>query len=327
MTATMPTTGSTSDPTDPASASATRPRSAADRRLRQLNAVSITRAIDPAVAPELAGHLTEHQVLPDELLSIAGLDLELTDEQRAVLSREEVASCLLGGIEFEAVLIAGFGLELATRADLRDPRATYALHEIGEETRHSRIFIELVQELDPTAQNPMQRRPFTWIQRAAARFIIRHPATFYTLVLGGEEIPDLLQQRASEHPDTDPHLAAVNRYHRLEEARHLAFARLRLAELWPDATAIDRWGVRRLAPLVIGGMWDLLVHPGVYETIGLPGWGTWRAVRRDAARAELRHRACRPVLEAMLDAGVFRPGRIPGTWRRLCGVDRHGNAR
>ena len=322
MTATIPTHSSR---TRPAPASSSARRSAADRRLRQLNAVSITRAIDPAVAPDLAGHLGEGQVLPDELLSVAGLELELTEAQRARLSREEVASCLLGGIEFEAVLIAGFGLELATRADLRDPRATYALHEIGEETRHSRMFIELVQELDPTARNPLRRRPFTWIQRAAAGFIIRHPATFHTLVLGGEEIPDLLQQRASEHPDTDPHLAAVNRYHRLEEARHLAFARLRLAELWVDATAVDRWGVRRLAPLVIGGMWDLLVHPGVYETVGLPGWATWRAVRRDPARVALRHRACRPVLNAMLDAGVFRAGRIPAPWRRLCGVDRHGN--
>lgn len=323
MTATMPTPGAS-----PRTATTSAPdrRAAANRRLRQLNAVSITRAIDPAVAPDLAGHLSERQVLPDELLSIAGLDVELTADQRVTLSREEVASCLLGGIEFEAVLMAGFGLELATRADLRDPRATYALHEIGEETRHSRMFIDLVNELDPVARNPLQRRPFTWIQRSAARFIIRHPATFHTLVLGGEEIPDLLQQRASEHADTDPHLAAVNRYHRLEEARHLAFARLRLAELWPDATVVDRWGVRRLAPLVIGGMWDLLVHPGVYETVGLPGWATWRAVRRDPERVALRHRACRPVLEAMLDAEVFRPGRIPVAWRRLCGVDRHGAA-
>jgi len=322
MTATMPTVGASDRPAD----SPPGTPSASDRRLRQLNAVSITRAIDPAVSPELAGHLSDGQVLPDDLLSVAGLDLAMTDEQRVRLSREEVASCLLGGIEFEAVLMAGFGLELATRSDLRDPRATYALHEIGEETRHSRIFIELVQELDPVARNPLQRRPFTWIQRASARFIIRHPATFYSLVLGGEEIPDLLQQRAAEHPDTDPHLAAVNRYHRLEEARHLAFARLRLAELWVDAGAIDRWGVRRLAPLVIGGMWDLLVHPGVYETVGLPGWSTWRAVRRDPARVALRHRACRPVLDAMVDAGVFRAGRIPAPWRRLCGVDRHGNA-
>jgi len=144
MTATMPTVGASDRPAD----SPPGTPSASDRRLRQLNAVSITRAIDPAVSPELAGHLSDGQVLPDDLLSVAGLDLAMTDEQRVRLSREEVASCLLGGIEFEAVLMAGFGLELATRSDLRDPRATYALHEIGEETRHSRIFIELVQELD-----------------------------------------------------------------------------------------------------------------------------------------------------------------------------------
>ena len=50
-------------------------------------------------------------------------------------------------------------------------------------------------------------------------------------MLAGEEIPDLMQKLASEHPETDPLLAEVNRYHRQEEARHLAFARMRLPEL------------------------------------------------------------------------------------------------
>ena len=40
------------------------------------------------------------------------------------------------------------------RPDLRDPRVTYMLHEIGEEARHSRAFIRLIDELGPTAAQP-----------------------------------------------------------------------------------------------------------------------------------------------------------------------------
>src|SRR5918993_1327972 len=66
--------------------------------------------------------------------------------------------------------------------------------------------------------------------------------------LSREEVPDLLQKRAAEHPDTDPLLAAVNRYHRQEEARHLAFARMHLPELWDRAGKIERWRVLPAPP-------------------------------------------------------------------------------
>jgi hypothetical protein len=315
MTTTFPPAGPTPGGTDDA---------AADRRVQRLNRASVARVIDPSSAAELAGRVGEGQLIPDELLSVAGLGLDLTTEQRARLSREETASILQAGVEFEAILMAGLALEVAYRSSGRDPRSTYALHEIGEETRHSRLFLELIDQIDPRATNPLARPWLMRVSHLVDDFIIRHPATLYTLILGGEEIPDLLQQLASEHPGTDPHVAAVNRYHRSEEARHLAYARLRVGEVWRDAGAPDRWGVRHLAPLVIGGMFDLLVHPGVYETVGLPGWDTWRAVRADPHRRDLRHRACRPVLDALVGAGVLRAGRVPRGWRSLCGVDRWG---
>jgi hypothetical protein len=294
------------------------------QRVRRLNQASVARAIDPEAAPDLLGPIGDGQLIPDELLSVAGLGLDLTGEQRALLSREEVASVLVAGIEFEAILMAGLSLEIAYRGAKTDPRSTYALHEIGEESRHSRVFLHLVEQIGPTASNPLARPMLRRASHLVDDFIIRHPATLYTLILGGEEIPDLLQKLAADHPDTDPQVAAVNRYHRAEEARHLAFARLRVGEVWDGAGTADRWGVRHLAPLVIGGMFDLLVHPGVYETVGLPGWDTWRAVRSDPDRIALRHQATRPVVGALLEAGVLRPGSVPRPWRRLCGVDRRG---
>jgi hypothetical protein len=288
-----------------------------DDRIRRLSDVSAKRLIDPD--EQVPGAVGPGQILPDELLSVDGLDLDLTAEQKTILSREEVASMTNMGIRFEAVLEAGFALQIATRLKPTDPRTMFLLHEIGEETRHQRLFIRLLEQLAPTAVNPLDRPAVHLVQRVAIRSIIAFPALLYTLVLGGEEIPDLLQKRASEHPETDPFLRDVNRYHRQEEARHLSYARAVLAEVWAEAGPADRFAVRHIAPRIIGSMFNLLVHPGVYEAAGLPGWETWKQVRNSPKRVAFRQEATRPVLDALLAAGVFQPGRVPSVWCRLTG--------
>ncbi|MGI8793140.1 MAG: diiron oxygenase [Acidimicrobiales bacterium] len=294
-------------------------------RVERLSRISAKRVIDPDV--DLAGGVGDGQVLADELLSVHGLDLDLTQEQKRVLSREEVASILDAGMRFEAVLEAGFAFRIATARDLTDPRITYLLHEIGEETRHQRLFQRVLTQLQPKSRNPMASWPLIpRLERAGTRWITRLPAMLFVSVLGGEEIPDLLQKMASEHPQTDPFLAEVNRYHRQEEARHLSFAKAVLPEVWAEATLLDRFVVKYIAPRAIDQMFRLMVHPGVYAEVGLPAWETWRAANRTPQRIALRQAATRPVLDAVIDAGILRRSRIPKAWRTLCGVDASGQA-
>ncbi len=121
-------------------------------RIERLNTASARRVIDPDV--EVTGRVGDGQVLSRSMLSVAGLDLDLTDEQWATLSREEMAAILDAGVRFESMLMANFGRSLAYRQDLCDPRVAYMLHEVGEETRHSRLFIRVIDQLRPTAKNP-----------------------------------------------------------------------------------------------------------------------------------------------------------------------------
>ena len=292
-----------------------------DERIQRLTTASARRVIEPDV--DVPGAPSDGQVIPDELLSLGGLGdvlAGLTPEQRRTLSREEVASIAIAGIRFEAVLEAGFAAEIATAPDVTDPRLTFILHEMGEETRHMRLFQRLIASLAPTARPPI---PFRLVQvgyRLAIQASVRFPALFYVLVLGGEEIPDLFQKLASEHPDTDDFVRDVNRYHRLEEARHLSFARVAYADVWQRSGPIDRLLVRRVAPHIVRFMFESMVHPGVYATVGLPAMSTWRRVNRSATRRHWRHEATRPVLKALVDAGVFAPGRIPRGWRALTGA-------
>ncbi|MGI9120478.1 MAG: diiron oxygenase [Acidimicrobiales bacterium] len=288
------------------------------RSVERLSAVSARRLIRPEV--ELPGEVGEGRLIADDLLSLAGIDVDLTPEQRVQLSREEVASIADEGTRFEAVLTAGFSLHMSKAPDLTDPRITYLLHELGEETRHSRLFISLLEQIGAKAVNPFERGVLGFVKHRAVRdVIIGRPALMYVLVLAGEENPDLIQRRMAEHPGTDPYVAEVNRYHRQEEARHLAFARTVLPELLGRAPGRERFLVRHLAPIMIEIMFDSLVHPDVYRSIGLPGWGTWWAVKRSPERLALRHAATVPVLAAVTAAGAFRGDRPTRRWRKLVG--------
>ena len=298
---------------------------AVDTRINRLSDVSARQLREPEAEFDWSA-MGSGRLIGDDLLSVAGLDLELTDAQRARLSREEVASMLASGIRFEAVLDAAFSLQLAFAQQLDDPRHVYMLHEVGEETRHQRAFLRLREQIAPTAKNPFDHGPVAFISHLMIRILLRSPALFCVMLLAGEEIPDLLQKLAAEHPDTDPVLRAVNKYHRAEEARHLAFARMVLPELWPAAGNVERARVRYIAPRQIKMLFEAMVHPGGYRTVGLPGFKTWRAANRPPQRLALRYAATRPVLQTLCDVGVIGRGRIPKGWRELCGVDRRGEA-
>ena len=298
------------------------PADAATARISRLNSASLRRVIEPDT--EVAGVLSKDQVLPDELLSVSDLGLPLTAEQRATLAREELGSIVRFGILFEAVLMSGFAYQMALSRDVTDPRFVYGLHEIGEETRHSRLFVRMLEQLKPTQRNPFESRLAVRVRSRLLPLLLRRPATLDAFVLAGEEIPDLFQKMAAEHPDTDPFVRDVSRYHRMEEARHIAFARTTVGEHYREATWSDRFAVRWIVPLGIVGMFDMMVQPLVYRTVGLPAWRTWRTVRTRPARVALRRQCARAVLSALLEAGVLKRGRVNRAWRNVAGVDRAG---
>jgi P-aminobenzoate N-oxygenase AurF len=293
------------------------------RQLRRLADVSVSRAVEPDTAFAW-GTLGTGAVLPDELLSVAGLGLPIDADQRARLSRLEVTAMLEAGIRFEAALNGILSLWIARSPSLDDPRFEYMLHEVAEETRHQRAFLRLVDELGAPSRNPLDRGLPARVRDRILRIAQREQAFFAVMLLAGEEVPDHLQLLASEHTGTDPLLRAINRYHRAEEARHLSFARLLLRDAYPIATRRERVRIRRFAPIAITRLFESMVHPGVYRAIGLPGWKTWRSAHRSAQRRALRYDATRPILREVIDVGAVDSGSVPRAWRRLCGVDRFG---
>lgn len=283
-------------------------------RVERLNTASARRVIDPDA--EVAGSVGPGQVVSRRMLSVFGLDLDLTDEQWTTLSREEMASIFDAGVRFESTLMANFGRSIAYRRDLTDPRVTYMLHEVGEETRHSRLFIRIIGQLAPKAKNPFTSAWLKPIDSLVTGWMLRHDAVFMVMILFGEEGPDLVQRLALEDPETDPFIKDVNRYHRSEEARHLSYGRTVLGELFAKAGWFERFVIRHFAPAAGMGTFDSLVHPGVYATVGLPTWKTWNAARKTPERMALKRQVLRPVCDALVAAGAFRRNRATRAWRR-----------
>lgn len=91
-----------------------------EERIERLSTLSARRVIEPDATVQGELRPTGPIISPD-LLSIAGLGLNLTDEQLELLGREEVAAITDAGVRFEALLIAGFSRQLAYTSDLTDP--------------------------------------------------------------------------------------------------------------------------------------------------------------------------------------------------------------
>lgn len=298
-------------------------RGTPERRVARLSSVSAKRVIEPD--DEVLGDFGPGQILADDLLFPVAAGIALTAEQKVVLSREQTAAMLDGGIRLEGALLAGFGLMLTTWPDLTDPRVTYLLHEIGEETRHSRLFARMIAQLAPKAVNPFDSGPRSAVKAALYRAITHRPVLLLTMVLVGEEIPDLIQRRAIEHPDTDDYLRRANAYHREEEARHIAFAGILLPELWRRSPRRHRWLVKHAAPVFTQMMLDgQMLHPGIYAAAGLPLHRTQFRVKRSESYRAFLAEGMRPVLKALLAAAPELQDRVPRGWRRICRVDRRG---
>jgi hypothetical protein len=161
------------------------------------------------------------------------------------------------------------------------------------------------------------------LQKHVLLRLMSRPTVFCVLVLSGEEIPDLFQKLAPEHR-TRIRSSVTSTATTVRKKRGTSTSRILLPELWAHASRSERFQVRHFAPRLLEGMFDMLVHPGVYEVVGLPGWPTWRAAKATPARLDLKHRALRPVAQALIDAGALVPGRIPTRWQRVCGIDRSG---
>ena len=221
--------------------------------------------------------------------------------------------------------MAGFSFEIIAKPDLTDPRVTYLLHEMGEETRHSRLFVRLLEQVKPHGEEPHRRsgRP----HRAARAHAVPHGNAVAVLPPRSERRrgpgpPSEAGERAPRHRPDDqgglevppPGRSTPPRLRPDDLPRAVGGGRTRSSassSATSGRTSPRRCSTRSSTPACTRRSASRLGRHGR------------RSIARPAGRA-MRHRALRPLLNQLLDADVFRGGLVPKGWQRACGVDRHG---
>jgi P-aminobenzoate N-oxygenase AurF len=244
---------------------------------------------------------------PEHLVTLYDTPLwrRMSAEQRIDLSRHEMASVCSIGIWFEIIL-----MQLLTRHifDIRPttPHVRYALTEIADECRHSKMFARLISKLGTPVYRPGR------FHHNLARFmktISTTPGSFTSTLLI-EEILDWMQRQTFPDETVQPLVRGVTRIHVIEEARHVRYAR---EELRRQMVTCPHWQ-RDLTRLLSGHSAVLvsrsLIHPGVYASVGLDPHEAVAQVRASGHRNEIMRSSARRLTTFFDEIGVIAgPGR------------------
>ncbi|MEV6669913.1 diiron oxygenase [Streptomyces sp. NPDC051162] len=246
---------------------------------------------------------------PPELLSLYDTPMwrRMPEEQRLELSRHEAASLASLGIWFEIIL-----MQLLVRHIYDKPvgsaHVRYALTEIADECRHSKMFARMVEKSGAPTY------PVSGLHHNLARIlksVSTTPGSFACTLLG-EEILDHMQRLTFPDERVQSVVRGATRIHVVEEARHVRYAR---EELRRQMVTCPRWeaGLTRLSSGEAARVFSLaFVNPAVYTNVGLDRREAVAQVRASGHRREVMQAGAKRLTDFLDEIGVMR-----GAGRRL----------
>lgn len=246
---------------------------------------------------------------PPELVSLYDTPLwkRMSEEQRIELSRHEAASLCSIGVWFETILMQ---LLLRHTYDL-DPTSAhvrYALTEIADECRHSKMFARMVTRLGTPAYRPSR------LDHALGRVLKTVSTTpgSFTGTLLAEEVLDWMQRLTFPDDRVQTLTRGITRIHVVEEARHIRYAR---EELRRQMATAPRWEIEftRLSSAQAARVISRsLIGPEVYASVGLDPRHAAELARTSPHRQDVMHRSARRLMDFFEEIGLLR-----GPSRRL----------
>jgi hypothetical protein len=240
---------------------------------------------------------------PPELVSLYDTDLwrRMPQEQRIELSRHEVASLCSIGVWFETILMQ---LLLRHTYDLEPTsgHVRYALTEIADECRHSKMFARAVTKMGTPTYRPSR---LAHAQGRVLKTASTTPGSF-TGTLLAEEILDWMQRLTFTDERVQPFIRSVAHIHVVEESRHIRYAR---EELRRQMETAPRWEIALTrvttaqAALVISRS---LISPRVYASVGLDPAQAVRAARTSPHRQDVMRRSAKRLMDFFDEVGLMR---------------------
>ncbi|WP_037572881.1 AurF N-oxygenase family protein [Phaeacidiphilus oryzae] len=251
--------------------------------------------------------------IPEKLVSLYGTPMweAMPLEQRLDLSRHEAASTASIGIWFEIIL-----MQLLTRhmydLDYLSDHVRYALTEIADECRHSKMFARMIRRLDCPLYRPDA------LVRFLGRFIKTYATTpgAFTATLLCEEILDRMQRQIFPDESVQPMVRDVTRIHVVEESRHIRYAREELARQMRVCGPVERRWTRFSSGVAAVVVAESIISPEVYANVGLDREEALRQARASAHRGETLRWSAEKLTSFLQETGVIAGPIATGLWRR-----------
>ncbi|MFJ8648538.1 diiron oxygenase [Streptomyces sp. NPDC093546] len=246
----------------------------------RLLTTSAAHASDPTVDIDWQTPLSEDAwYWQPERISLYGTPLwqRMDQRQRLLLSRSEAVNALSTATWLEFCLIRMLARHLSS-GDFTDSRSRYALVEIGEETRHSLMFAQLILALG----SPAYRPPATprWPFEVFEKLLLRGPSLF-ALTLVGEEVFDRWQRATMADERVQSLIRQVCRFHVIEESRHVRFARTELSHAVARTSPAGLARHRQVTALAACLFMSISTNPEIYRAVGLDPDEAGRQARRN----------------------------------------------
>ena len=246
---------------------------------------------------------------PPELVSLYGTPMwqRMSEEQRILLSRHEAAALASLGIWFELIL-----MQLLVR-HIYDKSATsahvrYALTEIEDECRHSKMFARLIERGD-TPWYPVSKAHLNLGR--LFKTISTTPGSF-TATLLGEEVLDWMQRQPFPDERVQPLVPGVTPNQEVEEEPP---ERSAPEELRRQIVTAPRWSQEftRVPSGEFARVFSVaFVNPAVYTNVGLDRREAMAQVKASGHRREIMQTGAKRLTDFLDDIGVLR-----GVGRRL----------
>jgi hypothetical protein len=240
-----------------------------------------------------------------ELISIHGMDefAALDEAQQQRLALFEIGNFFSLVLQGERPLVQGLVHRLYLRKTGREV-TEYLHHFVDEENKHMIMFGEFchryIGKVYPEKKIALPREYAKGEEEVA----------FFCKVMVVEELGDYYNVALMRDERVEPFVREVNRVHHVDEARHLAFGRSYLAELFgeysPAWSAETMRGFHAWLVDYIRSCWGDYYNPAMYRDAGLDDdYGLRNKALAHPACAAHRRRASARLVRYFLEHGLL----------------------
>jgi hypothetical protein len=243
--------------------------------------------------------------MPPELISLYGTPAydQLDEPARLRLSLYELANLFSLVLQGERLLVQGLAHRLYSTGNNREI-TEYLHHFLDEENKHMVMFGEFCHRY---AGKVYPEKKLA-LPREYARG--EEEVVFFCMAMVVEELGDYYNVVIAKDARVDPLVREINHVHHVDEARHLAFGRLYLAELFEryvphwSAQALDSF--RHWLASYLKASWADYYNPTVYRDAGIANaYDVRQMALAHPATAQHRRQASDKLVRYFVKAGLL----------------------